>query len=415
MRWRVIPPKFFQWQRSRQLANGIIVINAGSTSLKFAAYGNSESDTLTELCRGQIAGMQTDPHFVATGHDGKLLDRHKWGLGRTIDHQTALSFTIDWLERHVEGLKVAAAGHRIVLGGTRYEAPALIEGDMLDYLDGLSLMEPSHQPANVAGARAFATAFGHLPQVACFDSSFHRTMPDVAQTYALPAEVLAHGVRHWGYHGISYEYISREVKKYIPAARRVVAAHLGGGDSMCAMLDGKSIDTTMGFSGLSGLPMATRSGDLPPEIVFYLLRSKAYDTDELERLLYDKSGLLGLSGISSDMQMLLGDEAAGAVHAVEYFVYQVVKYAGAYAAALGGLDAFVFTAGIGEHAAAFRKMVSERLGWLGVVLDEAANARHGPRISADRSKVEMWVIPTDEELMIAQHTLAITRARGLLR
>jgi acetate kinase len=397
------------------LANGIIVINAGSTSVKFAVYSYDLTDTLAELCRGQIAEMTTEPQFVATGLNGTLLDRHEWADGRTVDHQTAISFTIDWLERHFEGLKVAAAGHRIVLGGTRYETPALIEGDMLDYLDGLSVMEPSHQPANIAGARAFASAFGHLPQVACFDSSFHRTMPEAAQIYALPAETLAHGVRHWGYHGISYEYISREIKKYSPASRRVIVAHLGGGDSMCAMMEGKSVDTTMGFSGLSGLPMATRSGDLPPEIVFYLLRTQAYDVGELEKLLYEKSGLLGLSGISSDMHSLLESRAADALRAVDYFVKQVVKFAGAYASVLGGLDAFVFTAGIGEHAASLRKMICERLGWLGVELDGVANARHGPRISTDGSKVETWVIPTNEELMIAQHTLAITRAQGLLR
>jgi acetate kinase len=395
------------------LADGIIVINAGSTSLKFAAYGCNDQDAMTELCRGEIADMKTAPHFAAKGLDGKLLDQHQWGEGRSIDHKTAFGFTIDWLERRLVGFKVAAAGHRIVLGGDRYEAPALIEGDMLDYLDGLSLLEPSHQPANVAGARIFAAAFGHLPQVACFDSSFHRTMPPVAQTYALPAEVLARGVRHWGYHGISYEYISREVNKFDPASRRVIVAHLGGGDSMCAMLDGKSVDTTMGFSGLSGLPMATRTGDLPPEIVFYLLRTKDYELGELENLLYKKSGLLGLSGISSDMHALLRNDAAAARQAVEYFVYQIVKYAGAYVAVLGGLDAFVFCAGIGEHAASLRKMVCERLAWLGVELDEAANATQGPRISTDRSKVSMWVIPTNEELMIAQHTLDVTRARGL--
>lgn len=395
------------------MLNGIIVINSGSTSLKFAAFGD-KGDALSERCRGEIAEMSTRPRFIVQELDGKPLVRHEWGEGQAIDHATALCFAIDWLEGHIDGLKVAACGHRIVLGGTRYEAPELIEGDMLDYLDGLSVMEPSHQPANVAGARAFAKAFGHLPQVACFDSSFHRTMPDVAQIYALPSQVLSRGVRHWGYHGISYEYISREVKKCAPMARRVIVAHLGGGASMCAMLDGKSIDTTMGFSGLSGLPMATRTGDLPPEIVFYLLRTKAYDTSDLENLLYEQSGLLGLSGISSDIHALLHNDATAASRTVEYFVYQVVKYAGAYAAALGGLDAFVFTGGIGEHAPSFRRMVCERLAWLGVELDATTNSRHGPQISTDRSQVEIWVIPTNEELMIAQHTINIARARGLL-
>ncbi len=395
------------------MINGIIVINSGSTSLKFAAYREEAGQNLTSLCRGQISEMQTEPHFVVKDAAGKPLDAHDWG-DHPIDHATALSFVIQWLENNIKDLKVVAAGHRIVLGGTRYASPVLIEGDVLDYLDGLRVMEPSHQPANVAGARAFAESFSHLPQVACFDSSFHRTMPEVAQTYALPSEALSHGVRHWGYHGISYDYISRQVKQRTPQARRVIVAHLGGGASMCAMLDGKSMDTTMGFSGLSGLPMATRSGDLPPEIIFYLLRTGAYDAGALEKLLYNKSGLLGLSGISSDMHALLESQAAGAGRAVEYFVYEVVRYAGAYAAGLGGLDAFVFTAGIGEHAAAFRKMVCERLGWLGVELDEAANDRHGPQISKAGSKVTVWVIPTNEELMIAQHTLALTRSRGLL-
>ena len=307
------------------------------------------------------------------------------------------------------------AGHRIVLGGTRYKAPTLIEGDVLDYLDELSVMEPSHQPYNVGGARAMAKVFGHLPQVGCFDTSFHRTMPDVAQVYAVPAEVHARGVQHWGYHGISYDYISRQLKKRAPEARRVIVAHLGGGASMCAMLDGRSIDTSMGFAGLSGLPMATRTGDLPPEIVFYLLRTKAYDLESLEKLLYHKSGLLGLSGISSDMRTLLANKSPEAARAVEYFIYQVVRYAGAYAAVLGGLDAFVFTAGIGENAVPIRRAVCQRLGFLGIELDDAVNSRHGPRISTSASKVSVWVIPTNEELMIASHTIAVLRASGLLK
>lgn len=394
------------------MINAIVVINAGSTSLKFAAYRPDGGEALTVLCRGRISEIQTDPHFLAMGPDHKPLDSHEWGEGHSMSHTTALSFAVNWLERNIDGLKVAAAGHRIVLGGTRYTEPVLIEGDVLDYLDGLSVMEPSHQPANVAGARAFAEMFGHLPQVACFDTSFHRTMPHVAQTYALPADVVAHGVRHWGYHGLSYEYISHELKKCIPTARRVVVAHLGGGSSLCALLDGKSVDTSMGFSGLSGLPMATRSGDVPPEILFYLLRTKAYDAAALEKLLYESSGLLALSGISGDLHELLDSVSVEAAQAVEYFVYQVIKYTGGYAAALGGLDAFIFTAGIGEHAATLRTAICRRLDSLGIELDEAANARHGPQISTADSKVSVWVIPTNEELMIARHTLAVARSRG---
>jgi acetate kinase len=256
-------------------------------------------------------------------------------------------------------------------------------------------------------ARALAGAFPGLPQVACFDSSFHRTMPEVAQAYALPKDVRHTGVRHWGYHGISYDYISRQVPKFAPEARRVIAAHLGGGASMCAMLDGHSIETTMGFAGLSGLPMATRSGDLPPGALFFLLRCKLFDAASLEKMLYERAGLSGLSGISGDMRVLQDSKDKGAVAAIEYFVYAMTKYTGAYAAVLGGLDAFVFTAGIGEHSAPVRAALCARLAWFGVKLDSQANAADGPRISTADSRVSVWVIPTNEELMIAQHTHAL--------
>ena len=387
----------------------IVVINAGSTSLKFAAYAVDASGSLPLLCRGQIEGMESDPHFVVKNADGKQSGLHEWGKGRAIDHKTALHFVITWLEANLGDSKVIAAGHRVVLGGTRFEAPVRIEGDVLDYLDLLVVMEPSHQPYNVRGARALAEAFPGLPQVACFDTSFHRTMPEVAQIYALPQDVRDAGVRHWGYHGISYDYISRQVPKFAPQARRVIAAHLGGGASMCAMLDGRSVDTTMGFGAVSGLPMATRSGDVSLGALFYLLRRKLFDDSALEKMLYERAGLLGLSGISDDMRVLQESADPRAVAAVEYFVYAMTKYAGAYAAVLGGLDAFVFTAGIGEHSAPVRAALCAKLAWLGVKLDEEANTSGGPRISATDSGVSVWVIPTNEELMIAQHTAALIR------
>ena len=235
-------------------------------------------------------------------------------------------------------------------------------------------------------------------------------MPETAQTYALPKEVRDAGVRHWGYHGISYDYISRQLPRFVPAARRVIAAHLGGGASLCAMLDGRSVETTMGFAAVSGLPMATRCGDVPPGVLFYLLRRKLFDPASLEKMLYERSGLLGLSGASGDMEVLQGSTDPLAIAAVEHFVYAMTKYAGAYASVLGGLDAFVFTAGIGENSAPVRAALCARLAWLGIKLDEQANTAHGPRISTPDSKVSVWVIPTDEELMIAQHTLALVRA-----
>jgi acetate kinase len=391
------------------LGEALVVVNAGSTSLKFAAYAVDASRSLPLLCRGQIDSMENDPDFVVKNADGKQIGAHGWGKGRAIDHKTALHFVITWLEANLGDNKVIAAGHRIVLGGARFEAPVRISSDVLDYLDSLVVMEPSHQPYNVLGARALAAAFPGLPQVACFDSSFHRTMPEVAQIYALPKDVRDAGVRHWGYHGISYEYISRQVPKFAPKARRVIAAHLGGGASMCAMLDGCSIETTMGLGAVSGLPMATRSGDVPSDALFYLLRRKLFDAALLEKMLYERSGLLGLSGISDDMRVLQESTDPHAVAAVEYFVYAMTKYAGAYAAVLGGLDAFVFTAGIGEHSAPVRAALCAKLAWLGVKLDEQANMSGRPCISATDSGVSVWVIPTNEELMIAQHTQSLVR------
>ena len=368
------------------MSEAIVVVNAGSTSVKFGAYAVDGSKALPLLCRGQIDSMENSPHFVVTNAAGKPLGAHEWGKDRAIDHKAALHFVITWLEANLGDSKIIAAGHRIVLGGIRFEAPVRIDADVLAYLDSLVVMEPSHQPYNVLGARALAEAFPGLAQIACFDTSFHRTMPAVAQIYALPQDVREAGVRHWGYHGISYDYISRQVPKFAPQARRVIAAHLGGGTSMCAMLDGRSIDTTMGFGAVSGLPMATRSGDVPSDALFYLLRRKLFDSASLEKMLYERAGLLGLSGISDDMRVLQESTDPCAVAAVKYFVYAMTKYAGAYAAVLGGLDAFVFTAGIGEHSVLVRAALCAKLSWLGVKLDEEANRSGGPRISGPRQR-----------------------------
>jgi acetate kinase len=390
------------------MENAIVVFNAGSTSLKFGAYAADATGSLPLLCRGRIDSMRDDPHFVANDAAGKPMHTHEWGAGHTIDHATALRSVIDWMQSNLTGVKMVAAGHRIVLGGARFATPVRIDGDVLDYLESLEMMEPSHQPFNVRGARAFAAAFPGTPQVACFDTSFHRTMPEVAQTYPLPKDVRDAGVRHWGYHGISYDYISRRMPKFAPDARRVIVAHLGGGASMCAMLDGRSIDTTMGFAGLSGLPMATRAGDVPPGALFYLLRRKLFDDASLEKMLYERAGLLGLSGSSGDMRVLQDSTDPPAIAAVAAFVYAMTKYVGAYAAVLGGLDALVFTAGIGEHSVLVRAALCEKLAWLGVTLDKPGNAAGGPRISVPESAVSVWVIPTDEELMIARHTWRLT-------
>ncbi len=395
------------------MESGIVTVNSGSTSLKFAVYRVEGKNQLDAVCHGIIDSLQTDPHFVVKDKTGKPLAAHEWGEGNAIDQGQALQYAIEWIEKHMPMLKMTAVGHRVVLGGKRFEGPVLIEGGVLDYLDSLTLMEPSHQPYNVAGARAIARTFPGLLQVACFDTSFHRSMPEIAQIYALPKEMRDAGVHHWGYHGISYDYISRQIPKHAPGARRVIVAHLGGGASMCAMLDGKSIETTMGFGALTGLPMATRPGDVPQDALFYLLRSKLYDEASLEKILYQKSGLLGLSETSGDMRDLENNDDPRAKLAFDYFVYSIVKYAGAYTSVLGGLDALVFTAGIGENSAEVRAAVCGKLGWLGLELDPAANKKNGPCISSKDSDVSVWVIPTDEELMIAMHTQALATTRAM--
>ncbi len=391
------------------MGDAIIVFNSGSTSVKFAAYAMEGPGSLTPISHGEVSDMQTDPKFILKDAAGKTLDAHAFAKGHAIDHGAAMHFVVTSLEKTIVGMKIAAAGHRVVLGGARFDGPVLIDADVLAYLDSLVAMEPSHQAYNVSGVRALFGAFPGLPQVACFDTSFHRTMPEVAQIYALPKDVLDAGARHWGYHGISYDYISRQVPKFAPGARRVIAAHLGGGASLCAMLDGKSIETTMGFGALTGLPMATRSGDVPQDLLFYLLRRKLFNDASLERMLYERAGLLGLSGTSGDMRTLQESKDPLAIAAVEYFVYAMTKYVGAYVSVLGGLDAFIFTAGIGENSVPVRAALCCKLAWLGVKLDERANASGGPRISAPDSAVSVWVIRTNEELMIAHHTLALVR------
>jgi acetate kinase len=286
------------------MKQAIAVFNAGSTSLKFGVYHVEPAAALSLLFAGHIDSMQRGLRFVVEDSAGHQMAAHEWGAGAAINHAAALQHVVGWLQKNLSGTKLMATGHRVVLGGARYAAPVLVDAEVLAHLDSLVAMEPSHQLFNVAAIRDFTHAFPGLPQVACFDSSFHRTMPEAAQTYALPQAVRDAGVRHWGFHGISYDYISRQMSKFAPQARPVIVAHPGGGASLCAMQDGRSIETTMGFSSLSGPPMATRSGDIPPGALFYLLRRQRFDAAALERLLYEHSGLLGLSGISGDMRVL---------------------------------------------------------------------------------------------------------------
>jgi acetate kinase len=394
------------------MANAFVVLNAGSTSVKFAAYTGDDPHSLDLVCRGQLDGIGSQPSFAAKNSKGEVIETRTWNEERPLDREEALKFVIAWVERHEAGLKIVAIGHRVVQGGVDHERPTLVDQKVLGELEKLIPIVPLHQPFELDAIRTLAKAYPKLRQVAVFDTSFHRTMPVAAQRYALPAAMLSDEIRHWGYHGISYDYISRALPRYAPKARRVIAAHLGGGASMCAMLDGRSIDTSMGFSAIDGLPMATRCGGLDPHILLFLLKSKKCSAADLEITLNQKSGLLGLSGISGDMRVLKASKAPAAAAAIDYLVYQIVKFAGAYAAVLGGLDALVFTAGIGENDAQLREAVVTRLAWLGASLDRDANERHGPRISSQDSKISVWVIPTNEELMIARHTAAMVGAAG---
>lgn len=385
---------------------GILVINGGSTSVKFAGYRHESGEDVTVVCRGQVEGIGSHPNFVARGPDGKPIDAHDWGAEHALNQDGALKYIFGWLDDHMKDVEFVVAGHRVVLGGIKYGKPVLVTGQVLADLDALCAFEPSHQPYEIAAIRAVLKTNPAMPQVACFDTSFHRTMPRLAQMYALPHKYREGHLRHWGYHGISYDYISRQVPHYAPDARRVIAAHLGGGCSICAMADGKSVETSMGFSGIEGLPMSTRVGEVDAGILLHLLKADRMEPAALEKLLYKESGLLGISGISGDMRELEDSKAPEAAEAIDYFVYQIVKFIGAYTAVLGGLDALVFTAGIGEHSPVVRAKVCDKLGWLGVTVDAKANAANGPRISADDSRVAVFAIPTNEELMIARHALA---------
>ena len=395
------------------MSQGIIVVNSGSTSLKFALYEVQAGNAPQALCQGGFAGMPVNATLKVKDAAGAELFKKDFA-GEDIDHQTALTKLIGLLNTKYPNLAIDYAGHRIVLGGDKFFNATILDDSTLDYLESLSKIEPTHQYFEVMGARALVKAFPQIKQSATFDTSFHRTMPHVAEFYPVPQAIIEKGVRHWGFHGISYAYISRQISKIIPNSHKVVVAHLGGGASLCAMQDGKSIDTSMQFGAITGVPMATRSGDFPADAIFYLLKEGFYTAESLEQELEKHSGLLGASlGLSDDMRSLEQSDDANAKLALEYFEYDVLKYIGAYSAALQGIDALVFTAGIGENDAAFRARIMTKLSWLGITLDSETNikavggAGGAQKISGADSKVAVYVIPTNEELMIALNVVEL--------
>jgi acetate kinase len=356
--------------------------------------------------RGQIEGIGTRPSFTVRDAHGATLADHPLEANQARDQAACLAFLGSWLQQSMQDAQLVGVGHRVVHGGTRYSAPVRINRAVLAELEAFVPLAPLHQPFNLAPIRSLLESRPGLAQVACFDTAFHRTQPMLAELFALPRRFYDEGVRRYGFHGLSYEYIAQQLPSVAPeiAAQRVVAAHLGSGVSMCAMQGGRSVATTMGFTALDGLPMGTRCGELDPGVVIYLARERGMSADQIESLLYTQSGLLGLSGISNDMRELLASDTADARLAVDYFVYRVARSLGALAGAMGGLDALVFTAGIGENSPEIRARVCWRLGWLGMDFDPEANVAGAARITRPGSRVSAWVVPTNEELMIAQHT-----------
>jgi len=382
-----------------------LVLNAGSSSLKFCVFRRPVAEKWLLESRGQIEGIGTSPRLLAKGSDGRVISESDLSA-EVRDGDTAIAALASWLRSKYGSARVLAVGHRVVHGGSRYSHPTIVTAEVLADLYSLVPLAPLHQPHNLAAIQAVFERLPHVPQVACFDTGFHMGGPESASIIPLPLEICKSGLKRYGFHGISYEYVTSMLKEIAPeiATSRVIIAHLGSGASLCAVDGGKSVDTSMSFTALDGLCMGTRPGSIDPGAVLYLFQTLGMTAKEVETILYKKSGLLGISGISNDMRDLLASNAPEARLAVDYFIYRATKEIGALAAVLGGIDGFVFTAGIGENSPEIRRRICEASSWLGLELDLKANASGGPRISTPHSKVSAWVVPTNEELMIARHT-----------
>jgi len=380
-----------------------LVLNAGSSSLKFCLFERPSHESWRLGARGQIEGIGTSPHLSVKNSEGERLADEDVSVK---DGHQAVEALAGWLRSNYGGSRVLGIGHRVVHGGARFTGPTVVNAEVLDHLRELVPLAPLHQPYNLAAIEAAAERLPNVSQVACFDTSFHRGQPAVAELIPLPRDLRQQGLQRYGFHGLSYEYIASVLPEVAPkiAHGRVIVAHLGSGASLCAFKDRKSVDSTLGFTALDGLCMGTRPGALDPGVVLHLFQGLNLSAKEVETLLYKKSGLLGISGISNDMRDLLGRTEPDARLAVDYFVYRIAKEIGALTAVLGGLDGLVFTAGIGENSPEIRQRICDACSWLGVELNESANDKRGPEISTSRSKISVWVIPTNEELMIARHT-----------
>jgi len=391
--------------------DAILVLNAGSSSIKFEVF-EVRDGAPAALFAGQMEGIGAAPRFTAKDAAGERLADQRWdGAAAPADHRAALGVVIDWLDGVAAGARVAAVGHRVVHGGPDLAAPVLLDEDVVARLHALASLAPLHQPHNLAGIAAATERFPGVPQVACFDTAFHRSHAWEADTFALPPAFYDRGIRRYGFHGLSYEYIARTLAAEDPALAtgRVVVAHLGNGASLCAIHAGRSVDSTMGFTALDGVPMGTRCGQIDPGVLLHLLGTEGMELAAVQKLLYGNAGLKGMSGISQDVRDLEASGDPRAAGALSHFAWRVRREVGALAAALGGLDALVFTAGIGENAAGLRAAICDGLGFLGIVLDPALNAANARDISAAGAITRVLVRPTDEEGMIARHVLDLLR------
>lgn len=389
------------------MTRACLTLNAGSSSLKFAVF--ALQDDQRRLLHGQVEGIGSAPRLIAADAAGEVLADHRWPDGAGLSHEAFLNVLFDLVDSHLGDDRLAVIGHRVVHGGAGFSQPVLIDDAVLAHLKALCPLAPLHQPHNLAAIAAARRVRPGLPQVACFDTAFHHGHADVVTRFALPRAWHDQGIRRYGFHGLSYEFVTGELRKRDPAlaAGRTVIAHLGAGASLCAVRDGRSVDTTMGFTALDGLMMGTRCGALDPGVVLYLEQQAGLSPAAVQTLLYEQSGLLGVSGLSGDMRLLLASPDPAAREAIELFTFRIAREAGALAMSMGGLDGVVFTAGIGENAPEIRAAVAERLAWMGLALDPDANRRGEGSIAASASRLKAWVIPTNEEAMIARHAAAM--------
>jgi acetate kinase len=393
--------------------NAVLVVNAGSSSVKFQLFDIAAANKLRRHIKGQVDGIGTQPRLRAEAGDGSILIDQHYSPNEITEVAAAIATVGNWL-RGTQAVELAAVGHRVVHGGPDYDRPMLVDAEVLVRLERYIPLAPLHQPNNLAPIRALLTSHRDLAQIACFDTAFHRSHDAVTDHYAIPERFYREGIRRYGFHGLSYEYVAGRLCEIAPrvAKRRVIIAHLGSGASMCALAEGKSVDSTMGFTALDGLPMGTRSGQIDPGALLYMLTEKHMSAEAVQDLLYRESGLKGISGVSNDVRQLEVSTDPAAALAIDYFVQRIGLNAGMLAAALGGLDAFVFTAGIGENSAMIRARVAEKLAWLGASLDTVANRAGKTIVSQPASKVALYIVPTDEELMIARHAALLLAARA---